>query len=30
VVYLDLDRFALWVRGVRAGRFDQPRTGAAS
>jgi multidrug efflux pump len=30
VVYLYLDRFGLWVRGVRAGRFNQPRTGAAS
>ena len=30
VVYLYLDRFGLWARGVRAGRFDQPRTGAAS
>jgi multidrug efflux pump len=30
VVYLYLDRFGLWARGVRAGRFDQPRTDAAS
>ena len=29
-VYLYLDRFGLWVRGVRAGRFSQPRTRAAS